>query len=193
MKKIIGFDIDGVITDESHPNDNIWHDALCKYLGRDLKRVHQSYQFTKAYGLPIDVVESFIEEKMEELISNVKPMPGALDTLDFLNERGFEIHLITARDSKYDWVTYQWLKENNIPYTSLIHDENKAPLAVEKGIELFVEDSSSNTIEITAEGIPVILLNKYHNQDITDSNIIFRIANWSEINGKIKKYFGINY
>jgi len=191
--KIIGFDIDGVITDESHPNDNIWHDALCKYLGRDLERVEQSYLFTKAYDLSIDVVESFMEEKMEELIRNVKPMEGALETLAFLEEEDFEIHLITARNAKYDWVTYEWLEEYDIPYTTLMHDENKAPIAVEKGIELFVEDSASNTSELTAEGIPVILLNKYHNQNLKDSNLIFRVDNWTEINNKIIKYFAINY
>lgn len=193
MKKIIGFDIDGVITDESHPNDNIWHDALCKYLGRDLERVHQSYPFTKAYGLSIDVVESFMEEKMEELIREVKPMEGALYTLDFLDKKNFHIHLITARNAKYDRVTYEWLNEYSIPYTSLIHDDNKAPLAVEKGIELFIEDSSSNTVELIAEGIPVILLNKYHNQDIADSNLIFRVDNWSEINRQIINHFSIYY
>lgn len=189
VEKIIGVDIDGVITDESHQNDNIWHDALCKYVGRDLDRVRDSYSFTEAYGISLEVVELFMEEKMEELISAVKPMEGAVETLRFLNKKGFKIHLITARHNKYNQITAQWLDEHQVPYISLTFSDNKAPLAVEKDIRLFVEDSSANARELARVGINVILLDKYHNKDIDDYSRIKRVENWFDIRSEIVKYF----
>ncbi|MFP4017370.1 MAG: 5' nucleotidase, NT5C type, partial [Halanaerobiales bacterium] len=127
--------------------------------------------------------------KMEELISVVKPMEGAVETLRFLDENGFKIHLITARHNKYNQITAQWLDEHNVPYVSLSYTDNKAPLALKKGVRLFVEDSSANARDLARVGINVILLDKYHNKDIEDYSRIIRVEDWSDIKTKISGYF----
>ncbi|MFW5972245.1 MAG: 5' nucleotidase, NT5C type [Bacillota bacterium] len=191
-KKIIGIDIDGVITDENHLNDNIWHDALCKFMGCKLERVKESYYFTEAYDLPLEVIEKFMEEHTEKIMSMVKPMEGARETIEKLRNNGFEIHLITARNPTLVDLTSEWLEKYKIPFTSLTHEENKAPLALDKGIELFVEDNAFNALQLITEGIHVILLEKYHNVHIKDNKEIIRVNTWEEIKDNIFNYYKLD-
>ncbi|MEJ6950575.1 5' nucleotidase, NT5C type [Natronospora cellulosivora (SeqCode)] len=190
MKKTIGIDIDGVITDEIHPNKNIWHDALCTYLGYDIKMVNNSYYFDKAYNLPLKQINSFIEEKIEDIYKEVRISNGAKETINQFYDQGFDIHLITARDKKHQQITKNWVDKNQIKYTSISHEEDKAPLASKKEINIFIEDHVKNAQELSEIGIKVLLVNKYHNADfIENKNMITRVNNWTEIREKLKKHF----
>lgn len=188
-QKIIGVDIDGVLTDESHPNDNIWHDRLCQYLGKKIERARDVYNFMEAYNLSSDVIDGFLEEHLENIYSQVNPAPGAKETLLQLARKDFKIYLITARNSRYHSLTEGWLKKHQITYTTLIHEDSKAPLAVEKNIQLFVEDHAETARELLANNIQVILVNKYHNRYLKAQNNLVRVNNWEEIRDYIFKYF----
>lgn len=67
LARIIGIDIDGVITDETHINENIWHNALCNYLGYEIPRVKDSYYFDEAYDLPGEIIIDFLEKYCQHL------------------------------------------------------------------------------------------------------------------------------
>ncbi|MFW6029799.1 MAG: hypothetical protein ACOCRO_06045 [Halanaerobiales bacterium] len=192
MRKIIGIDIDGVITDEIHENKNIWHNALCNYLGYHVDMVKESYYFDQAYDLPMEIIDSFLEEKIEEIYSNVKIDQNAQKTINYLYQRDFEIHLITARDKKHQQITEKWIVKNKVEYSSLSHEEDKAPLAVEKNIQLFIEDHAKNALSISQQGIKVLLLNKYHNQHFKENkDLISRVNDWCEIKIAIDKFFSL--
>ncbi len=105
MEKNIGIDIDGVITDETHVNENIWHHALCEFMGCDLKRIAEKYPFTEAYGLKSGVVYKFLEEYEEEIYRNITPLKGVRETIDYLLQRGCNIYLITARKLEFEELT----------------------------------------------------------------------------------------
>lgn len=186
---IIGIDIDGVLTDESHDNQNIWHDTLCRYLGRDIERIKDCYSFYDAYQLPVEIIDGFLQEHLEEIYSTTIPCPGARETLEWLDKEGFTIILITARNKEHRKITESWLKRYQIPYDLLIHDKNKAPLAVKNRIQLFVEDNGHNALKIAERNIPVILITKYHNQDIETGKMISRVSTWKEITKSISAYF----
>ncbi len=191
-RRIIGIDIDGVITYEGEPYDNIWHNSLCNYLGRNIKRVKDSYDFVEAYGLPCQVIEDFLKENIERIYSEVKPASGAREALQELQDRGFTLYLITARNSKFRPLTEEWLKKHKIPYTRLFHDDNKAPLAIKNGVELFIEDNEMNTRQLLAHNIPVILFNKYHNSSLDSHEQVYRVDNWQESKKYIYREFELN-
>ncbi|HKL75768.1 MAG TPA: hypothetical protein VJ881_06845 [Halanaerobiales bacterium] len=192
MNKILGIDIDGVITNEGSANDNIWHNALCNHFSQDLTREKNVYDFMEAYGLSEREMNEFINEKISDIYSSVKAYPEAIKTISKLYKNNFEIHLITARHKEYREITENWLKKHSIPYHSLTHDEPKAPLAVKKNIELFIEDNFDNAFDIASKNIKVLLINKYHNLNKELIENIKRVDNWLDINNELQKVYSIN-
>ncbi len=193
MNKIIGIDIDGVITREGNEKNNIWHNAICEYFGEDIERKKDVFNFIEAYQLTEKEVKRFIEENIENIYRNVEPAKGVKKTLNYLKKLDFVIFLITARDKKFRTLTLNWMKKYAIPFDSLIHEGNKAPLASEKNIELFIEDNKENAIQLLENDIAVIIKDRYHNRNI-DKNYenIFRAKNWKEIKNHILDYYDIN-
>lgn len=191
LKKIIGIDIDGVITDEGHCNGNIWHNALCDFLGHNLKRVCDTYDFDQAYNLKNDIINDFLKEHEEKIYRQIRPAKKARDTIDLFIQKGFEIHLITARETRFQEITENWLRENKISYSTLTHTRNKTPLAIKKGIRLFIEDKASTALELSKYGIFVILFSRYHNQHLKGNSNIIHANNWLEIKENILNYYKI--
>lgn len=191
LARIIGIDIDGVITDETHINENIWHNALCNYLGYEIPRVKDSYYFDEAYDLPGEIIIDFLEKNIANIYAEVKLAAGARETITYLYNNEFEIHLITAREPEFEKITRKWLENHQIPYTSLSHDENKAPLALEKGISLFLEDNACNSEALASYNIPVILFDKFHNRHLKENSIIKRVNNWTEAKKLIQEYYSL--
>jgi sugar-phosphatase len=108
------FDMDGVLID-SEPLWKIAMEAVFSELGSTL----QKSDFQKTVGLRIDEVIHFwniheswgitdeveiqekIISKMEELIAaNAQPLPGVIETLNFLKSKGLKIGLATSSSSR---------------------------------------------------------------------------------------------
>ncbi len=191
MKNIIGIDIDGVLTREEKGGKNIWEMKLAEYLNKDINRCNDVYNFKDAFNITSEELDGFIKKHVYNIYKNLQPASGAINVLSKLNKLNFKIYLITARNEKYRNVTENWLAQNNIPYDFLYHEDNKAPLAVKKNIQLFIEDNKNNTIELLKNNIPVILVNKYHNKNLQKKNNIFRVDNWQEIQDIIFDFFDI--
>lgn len=177
----IGIDIDGVITHEKKGKENIWLRSLNNYFEDNIKRKRDVYDFSKAYDLPLEDLREFLDNKIHEIYSNVGIAPNAKKIIDKLKDEGHTIYLITARHKKFRPLTIKWLEQHNVNYDYLYHEHNKAELAVEKNIKIFIEDNESNSKDILDKNIPVILVNKYHNQDINISNLLYRADNWNDI------------
>ena len=105
MKRIIGIDIDGVLTDEGKEDNNIWHQAFCNYFGKEIKRVKDEFDFTVAYDISAEVVEDFIRENINDIYKNVDSVSKARETIKKLKKLNFYIVLITARKSKFNNLT----------------------------------------------------------------------------------------
>ncbi|MGM0437253.1 MAG: 5' nucleotidase, NT5C type [Bacillota bacterium] len=192
MNKILGIDIDGVITNEGPADNNIWHNALCNHFSQDLTREKNVYDFMEAYNLSEREMNEFINENIAEIYANVKAYPKAIKTISNLYNKGFKIHLITARHKEFREITKNWLEKHSIPYHSLTHDVPKAPLAVKKKIDLFIEDNYDNAFDIASKNIKVLLVNKYHNLNKELVKNIKRVSDWSEIKKEIKNFYSLN-
>lgn len=192
MNKILGIDIDGVITDEGPDKNNIWHNALCNHFSKNLTREKNVYDFMEAYGLSEREMNEFINQNIKSIYSNVAAFPEAIKTISTLYQTGFKIHLITARHKEYREITENWLEKKSIPYHSLTHDEPKDIVAVNKNIELFIEDNYNNAFDIARKNIKVLLVNKYHNLNKELVNNIERVNDWNDIKKKFNELYSFN-
>lgn len=191
-KKIIGIDIDGVITDEHRRyNRNIWHHFLCEYLGKEVEKKEDIYNIYKAYDLEKEVIDNFLEKKIDNIYEELIPSKGVQRILKDLKKKTFKIILITARQEKYKSVTEKWLKKYNIVYDKLIHRVDKVPSAKKENIELFIEDDKNNAEDFKKNGIEVILFDKKHNRETAIIEDEKRVYTWEQVEDIIYEYFNI--
>lgn len=192
IKYNFGIDIDGVLTDEGPDNNSIWQQKMNEFFDREITLKENSYDLRKAFDINDQELNLFIQEKITEVYSSVKAIDKARKILDQLKEQGHRLILITARSEEHRFLTEQWLKENKFSYHELHHQHQKAPLAVEKNISLFIDDRKENALEIAAQKIPVYLVNKYHNCDFKGNEKITKVDNWDEIEKKLNLFFSKN-
>jgi hypothetical protein len=192
MKYNFGIDIDGVLTDEGPDHNSIWQQKMNEFFDREITLKEYTYDLRKAFALSDQELNEFIQENIEEIYSNVKAVEKAREILKELYDQGHRLILITARSEEHRPITENWLQENNIPYHELHHEDQKAPLAAEKNISLFIDDKKENAVEIAARNIPVILVSKYHNHDFEGNDQITKVKDWDEIKTNIELFFSKN-
>ena len=192
MKYNFGIDIDGVLTDEGPDHNSIWQQKMNEFFDREITLKEYTYDLRKAFAINDQELNKFIQEKVEEIYSNVEAIDKAREILTELKKEGHRLILITARHEKHRPLTEAWLQKNDIPYHELHHAENKAPLAVEKNISLFIDDRKENALDIAGEDIPVILISKYHNNDFQGNEKITKVNNWDEIKQNLDLFFSEN-
>lgn len=191
---IIGFDIDGVLTCEMVGGENIWQREIEAYFP-ELRLLEPNFSFTAAYGLSLDKVDQFMEEKASSIFRAVRPQAGCQELLSQLFEMGFTIHLITAREPCYEKITSQWLAEHEFKYSALWFEEDKGKLCRRLGIEVFVDDYWDNCVDISDQGVRALLVSAPHNLQC-DSNSeegIYRVESWQEIRTHLADYYGLQF
>jgi len=174
----IGLDIDGVVAD-SFP---IFIKGLNKRYGKNLISL-TNYDITVEYESDWDDINQFFREEMETLFESPEPMEGALQGIQDLLSAGYEIVYITMRKpGDEERITLKWLKKNKIPHAKVIFvgEMSKIDAVRENNIDIFVEDSMSNALEIAAIGVPVILLDATYNQGNMPKGVM-RSLNWKQI------------
>lgn len=126
---------------------------------------------------------------------DVLPVVGAIEAIK--NLKNNELILITIRPEHYRTQTEEWLLHHFSNVFTELHmlgdslgvggfKKTKGDLAVELGVQIFIEDSLSNAKNISEKNIPVILLNKPWNQgDLPDN--VFRLQTWEMAFEKIKE------
>jgi len=192
MKYNFGIDIDGVLTDEGPDNNSIWQQKMNEFFDRKITLTEYTYDLAEAFAINNQELNEFIQAKIEEVYSSVKPVVKAREILTELYQEGHRLILITARHEEHRSLTEKWLSEHEIPYHELHHEHNKAPLAAEKNIALFIDDKKENALEIAAKDIPVFLVSKYHNYDFDGNSKIKKVNNWDEIRENIKLFLSKN-
>ena len=94
-----------------------------------------------------------------------------------------EIIIITARDSEFHDDPYKyskdWLDKNNIYYDKLVvNARNKEDACIEEKIDLFIDDSKSNCLNVKKAGIKTIRV--CNEIEENNSNLIC-FNNWNDI------------
>lgn len=172
-----GIDIDDTIAD----GVGYFVPALNKHLGQNLKVKDVKGRLNTSYNVEQSIIDDFFLRLGDKVFSELKPVPGALETINHLYDEGFEVYFITARPKEANEVTKQWLKKYGFKYNGLFHSETKIEIAQELGIKLFVDDSPTIVESMHKHGIKSIFMDIPKNNHIATSKGIIRAKNWKEV------------
>ena len=143
-KKKIGLDIDEVLAD--------WVGHWTKHHGHE---VPETWNFDRDINAKFDILKG---DKDWWLSIPVKTSPKDIP---------FEPHCyITSRNIPTEW-TEEWLDKNgfpSMPVYTVGHDQSKVEVALESGIDWFVDDRFDNFVELNRAGICCFLFDAPHNQ-----------------------------
>jgi uncharacterized HAD superfamily protein len=183
-KRIVIFDIDGVIAD--YPN------SLIEFIN---KKYHKN--FTNMFEVkdslnPVDLFSIKDEYRSCGVKKFIKAKKDVVDFINNINREKYCIILLTSRPySKYFRIyadTLYWLTENKINYDMIFWDEKKDRKILNNfdlsKIEFMIEDNRYYANKISQIGVKVFLLNNIYNEGICQKNVI-RINNINEIDHEL--------
>lgn len=165
----IGIDMDGVIVDTI----NYVASELSKYLNREV----QPDEVAHNLGEMQNIMQIFIEHG-ERLLCSLAPIDLAVDSINSI-ALDHDVYIISARFHIHYDSTLQWLKKYGINVDKVIFTEGKSKsnICIENGIDVFIEDSVKNALELADKGIRVILYSTEYNSSIQREDIN-RCDNW---------------
>lgn len=138
--------------------------------------------YQKLYGFNYEELKYFLGPIQEEITNNAKPREGCVEIIKKLHNEGNEIYIITARDSEFHIDPFlqseKWLNNNSIYFDKLIvNARDKAKVCIENNIDLLIDDSISNCLNVKKYGIESF---RICNKKIENSEIR-EFYNWNEI------------
>lgn len=182
--KVIGIDLDDTITylkDEMEKEARIFDKKINgKGIIDDTK-----YLVGEKYGWKKEDLDKFFRLHRIKVINNAKVRSDARFYLNKLIEQGYEIIIITARNSKYYDNPYEytknWLDKNNIPYTKLIvNAKSKREICERENVSVFIDDMPNNCLDVNElSNVKVFIMDNKDNY--LDDDGIVRIYNFKEL------------
>lgn len=191
----IGIDIDDTIADFYEVAFAYAQKYTIEELGRsaeaqDYTAKHHTY-LNAMHGWSKEEEMNFGHQYYQDILALEKPFTFAVETIQKLKSDGHEIVIVTARypEDNFDVekATLKWLEENNIVYDEIVLDaSDKAKVAVEKNIDVFLDDSFQNCVAVANKGIRAFIMNTRMNKSLVDDKIE-RVYSWPDFYSKIKK------
>lgn len=181
---IIGLDIDDVIFDTS--------DVICGILDEPKSKELTPVKLDVMRGdVSIPAVAKFLKKYLIVAVENGKPLPNAAKVIRNLRKHGHRIILITARGDRNFPGTVarneEVLEKYKIEYDAIIYDSpNKVEACRENGVEVFVDDSPRNCVEVERElRIPVIgFESEITREGLREAGVI-SVGNWLDLERKL--------
>ncbi|MDF9406912.1 MAG: 5' nucleotidase, deoxy (Pyrimidine), cytosolic type C protein (NT5C) [Pelotomaculum sp. PtaB.Bin013] len=174
----VGVDIDGVLAD-SLP---LWVRELNRYFNKNkqVEEIHL-YNIIQTFEITATELKAFIEQKGRFLMSAACPVKGAAHYLSMI-KKYHHICIVTARREAYKQETQAWLRRHGMLYDELVllGSYKKDETCLEKGLDVMVEDTLEVGLELSAAGIPVILMDAPYNRGNLPG-LIYRKHSWFEI------------
>lgn len=191
----IGIDIDNVISsfDNELLKEYLKYDKNLRNTG--IINENADYIRRGMFDWSEEEENKFYQENIERIANNLKPIHNAKKYINKLKEDGNEIYIITGRDNgdylnPYD-MTINWLNKYEIGYDKLIltnsyNKTEKAEVCIKNDINIMIEDSTSTAMNISNNGIKVLLMNTRFNQKCQEFE---RVNSWREIYSKISAMY----
>ena len=134
--------------------------------------------------------DDFYYKNIERIAKRLKTLPNAQNIIEKLKKDGHEIYIISSRDNgEYTnpkEMTEKWLKDNNIYYDKLILIDKgqKGEVCKRNNIDIMIDDTVKNCIDVSENGIKVLMMRTKFNQNITQFE---QVLDWEDIYKKISK------
>ncbi len=186
-KKRVGIDFDDVLfccnetLQPFHNNrygTNLTKDNVATYY------LHDLWKCTKE-----EAYERVLEFYNSEEHASMQPLEGAVEAIHQLSKR-YELFVVTARPPEAEVTTKKLLKHfpnvfKKIHFvgttTGKNHTITKAEVCKQEHIDIFIDDSFHNTVNIAIIGIPTLLFNQPWNKENALPDGVKRVYSWEEI------------
>ncbi len=181
---VIGLDCDGVLAS----GQELWEALYAAFPNC----IPNSYSSLTSYDWPRttpETTELCLRLSADpEFTRRFSAMPHMAWAIRTLHQRGWEIHIITARPTKVREATLEWLHAQRVGH--LIHavycTQDKAPLAQELGCRAFVEDNLRTAENLGALGMRSYLIDASYNQAPLEHSV--RISTWRALMADLGAY-----
>lgn len=141
------------------------------------------YDFHKILGVSREEMSVFMKKIFSEKVPlRCKTIKGAKEAIHKIKEN-YEIYIVSSRRKEFKADTIEWLNNNDIPYDFVEHvtDKQKHIYAIDKGIEVFIEDDLEQAISLAENGIKVFLFDHPWNRAGNIQDGYMRVKSWDEI------------
>ena len=102
--------------------------------------------------------------------------------IKILQKRGHEVYFITARNPKWQELTKNWLKRNQLENVGLIFAKNKGLVCHENNIDIFVDNDLKTCKQVSGFDIKTYHFNSSEQHgDMKDLNDLLKITKTGEI------------
>ena len=134
-------------------------------------------------------LEEYLEimRKYEWLMQEIPLKENVKEILNKLKEEGNKIIFITARGNTYSdpyKITKEYLDKLSIPYDKIIVNAlEKGIVCKEEQIDLFIDDSIRNCKDVSQNGIEVLMMETYFNENEKE---FIHMKDWNQIYEYIK-------
>ena len=172
----IGIDIDNVIV----RTILLMAQVLGEYLGIKITEGDVVLRFNL-----LKDAEKFIYQNQEKIYYSSDPIKGAVETINYFHKH-HTVSIVTARNKNTYFDTINWLNKYGIKYDNIFFTSRQSKIQICRmhNIDIFIEDSNTNALEITEIGIPVILLTQEYNYTL-NGELITHCKDWNEIRNAI--------
>lgn len=178
MNKIIGVDLDGVVTDVVR--------VIIDYL-RDTGRG----EFYPGDFITYNTENwaSVTKEEMGKLFSTpevytnmpfIRDAQSGLRTLKFL---GYSLYAITSRPTVVEDATNKWIKDNNLPFEKVIfttHSDKKLE-CINNHVDYFIEDRLETCLDLAEVCKKVFVFDSRYNRSKSLPKNIIRVFAWTDV------------
>jgi uncharacterized HAD superfamily protein len=177
QQPIIGVDCDGVLA-----SDRLLWQRLHE---RFPAHIPARYEDLATFEWPRATAESAalcLELSADpQFMARLAPMPRMAAGLRHLHQRGYRLHVITARPDCVRRATRRWLRRQGVAdYVEAIHcvadGPAKVPLALALGCAAFVEDNYATAEALGKAGVRSYLLDAPYNRLPTQASV--RVRDW---------------
>lgn len=189
----IGIDIDGCIEDVARFMID-YGTKFCIENNIEYKIKDDEYDDAEFLGISLDEVEKFWNKNLVYYITEYRVRDYASEVIKKLKVDN-DIYIVTARNEyglpqetqgKMQELTKEWLRKNDIVYDKIIFtQESKLPYVLDNKIDILIEDSPKNILEVSTK-VPVLCFDNLYNKAINGDNIK-RVYSWYDILNKIKQ------
>lgn len=173
----IGVDIDGVITDFVDGFVSLVKEKY-SFIIRESDIIYHDLDLV--LGIPKNEAYNLV---FENLVNRLSLIDGAKKGLIELSNAGHSIHIITARPSSLNDITVSFLKDNGIPFSSIVYLNHSEKHLCDMKLDVVIEDSLVDAINFaTCDSDCVVLLFSHPwNRSINVKNLFTRVKSWGEI------------
>lgn len=157
-----------------------------------------SYQFNKVWGGDIKDAIKKVEEFFDsDYFKNIQPIPGALETMNHLKERGHNLFVVTGRILRLTQKTEDDLKKyfpNVFSGLCFANTYGTTGIKLPKSIlcrklnsRIIIDDDLIHINECSNAGIKVLAYDCPWNQEVLPENAT-RVYNWKQVKDNISTF-----